>query len=189
MSILRTSVCLLAVLFCCVTAASAHNIYASMTGTVTDQSGAVVPGATITATNTDTGFKRSAVANERCDFLLVQLPIGNYTLTAEMTGFRTESRSGIVLQVDQRARADIKLQVGATTETVQVTASASLVQAETSAVGQVINNTQVIELPLNGRNFNQLPLIVVGAQPAPAVGTVGSGCSTGGARQHEQLSA
>ncbi|NOT61281.1 MAG: carboxypeptidase regulatory-like domain-containing protein, partial [Acidobacteria bacterium] len=105
----------------------AQNIYASLTGTVTDQSGAVVPGATLTATNTDTGFKRSVTANERGDFLLVQLPIGNYTLTAEMTSFRTESRSGIVLQVDQRARSDFKLQIGATTETVQVTASAPLV--------------------------------------------------------------
>jgi hypothetical protein len=172
---------LIGCLFTC-TSAHAQNIYASLTGTVTDQSGAVMPGATITALNVDTGFKRSAVSDARGDYLLLQLPIGNYTITAEGQGFRTEARAGIVLQVDQRARADFKLQVGATTETVQVTASAPLVQSETSAIGQVINNTQVIELPLNGRNFNQLPLIVVGAQPAPPVGTTASGFSTGGAR-------
>ena len=104
--------CILVLLMTRVPSLSAQNVYASITGTVTDESGAVIPGATISVVNTDTGLSRVVPADERGDYLLAQLPVGKYTLTAELKGFRKEQRAGIVLQVNQRAREDFRQSPG-----------------------------------------------------------------------------
>lgn len=159
---------ILVILLMCSTAAvsaPSQNIYASLTGVVVDQSGAVIPGVTITAMHSGTGFTRTAVTDERGNYLLTLLPIGSYSLSAELPGFKREVRTGITLQVDQRAREDFRLQVGQVSEVLEVSAAAPLVESETSSVGNVIDNTKVAELPLNGREFTQLALLVPGAMP------------------------
>ena len=143
---------------------------ASMTGRTVDNSGAVLPGVTITVANVNTGLSKSALTNETGSYTVLVLPIGEYTVTAEFPGFRTEVRRGIVLQVGDRARLDFELQVGDVTQFVEVTAAAPLVQSETSTVGQVVDNDMITELPLNGRNYVSLALLTPGAMP-PAQGT------------------
>lgn len=142
-----------------------QNIYGSLTGTVTDESGAVIPGVSVTATNAGTGLTRSTVTNERGTYLITSLPVGQYTLTVELPGFKKEVRGGITLQVDQTGRADFRLSVGNVTEVIEVTAAAPLVASETSSVGNVIDTTKVVELPLNGRDFKNLALLVPNAMP------------------------
>lgn len=150
-----------------------QNIYASLTGVVMDESGAVIPGVNITITNAGTGLTRTIVTDERGNYLVPLLPIGNYTISAELTGFRKELRTGIILQVDQTAREDFRLLVGEITEVLEVTAVAPLVKSETSSVGNVIDTTKVVELPLNGRDFKNLALLVPNAMPT-AQGTTHS---------------
>jgi hypothetical protein len=147
----------------------AQNVFASITGTISDESGAVVPRAKVSVVNTDTGLSREVTVDERGDYLLAQLPEGKYTLSAEIQGFRKEQRAGIVLQVNQRAREDIRLKVGAITETMEVTAGAASVDSETSTGSQVVNTTQVTELPLNSRDFTQLPLLSAGVAKGAAL--------------------
>src|SRR2546425_1186484 len=129
---------------------------ATVSGTARDQSGAVLPGVQVTVTNTGTSLTRSVVTNERGTYVVPQLPIGNYELTAELPGFKTAARSGIVLQVDQRTTVDFEMQVGEVTERLLVTEAAPLVQSETSSVGSVVENKRIVELPLNGREFQNL---------------------------------
>lgn len=160
--------------------AAAQNIYASLTGTVSDQKGGLIPGASITAQNVGTGMSRSTATDAHGNYLLPQLPAGTYDLEVEYKGFKKDIRTGIVLQVGQTAREDFQLLVGEVSQTVQVTASAPVVDSETASVGQVVNNTQIIELPLNGRNFNQLPMLAGGVVPAKNIGFSGSGFSVGG---------
>ena len=96
------------------------------------------------------------------------LPPGEYSITARLAGFRTDVRSGIVLQVDQVARVDLTLSVGATTDRIVVTADAPLVSSETATVGDVIDSRKVVGPPLNGREFQPLVALVPGgALPVP----------------------
>ena len=143
---------------------------ASMTGRTIDNTGAVLPGVTITVANVNTGLSKSALTNETGLYTVLVLPIGEYTVTAEFPGFRTEVRRGIVLAVGERARLDFELQVGDVTQFVEVTADAPLVQSETATVGQVVDRDMITELPLNGRDYVSLALLTPGAMP-PAQGT------------------
>jgi hypothetical protein len=160
----------------------AQNVFSSIVGSVTDPGDAALYGAKITATEVNTGLSRTAVADNRGEYLIAQLPLGTYDVTVEAPGFKQEARRGVVLQVDQKARLDFRLQLGATTETVEVTAQAPVVDTDSATAGQVINNRQVIELPLNGRDFSQLPLLAPSVIQAPSVGNTGSGISVAGAR-------
>lgn len=145
-----------------------QNITATLLGRVTDETGAVLPGVQITVKNLNTGLTRDTITNETGDYIVTFLPVGEYEVTTELTGFRRDVRHGIVLQVDQRARVDIRFQVGEVTETLEVTAAAPLIDTETSAIGTVIDNRKISELPLNARRFEELALLVPGAvAPAP----------------------
>jgi hypothetical protein len=121
-------------------------------GTVSDSSGAVVSGATLTIRDIDTNATVSAVTNKDGFYTTPPINVGNYEITVEHAGFKKEIRTGIVLQVDQKAEINIPLQVGAVGESIQVTGEAPLVNTENSSVGQVIENKRVEDLPLNGRN-------------------------------------
>jgi len=143
-----------------------QNVNASLSGTVTDSSGAVVAGATVTAANEGTELSRTAVSDARGIYVLNVLPVGSYTLTVSLQGFKQAVIHGIVLQVDQQARKDITLQAGSLAQTVTVEGTAPIVQAESSSMGEVVNNQEVTELPLNGRNLDQLALISGGVVPA-----------------------
>ncbi len=146
--------------------AMAQTDVAGISGFVLDPTGAAVPGALVTAAHVETGARFETRTSESGFYLLSPLRIGSYTLTAEMVGFKKEVVSGIVLQVQQRAKMDFTLEVGALTEVVQVQGQAPLLASEESSLGQVITNRSVVELPLNGRNYLQLGILAAGVMPA-----------------------
>ncbi len=129
---------------------------AQISGTVRDQTGAVLPGVEVTATHIDTGIARTTVTNETGSYVLPSLAIGPYRLEAGLPGFRTFVQTGIVLQVNSNPAINPILEVGQVTEQVEVQANAALVETRTSGVGQVIENQRILELPLNGRNVTDL---------------------------------
>lgn len=134
-----------------------------ITGTIRDSSGAVLPQVKVTIKNQGTGLTRDTVTSGSGDYSFTLLPVGSYMVSAEQKGFSTAQQSDIRLNVDQVQRVDLMLSVGATTETVTVQASQVAVETETSSVGQVVNERQVTQLPLNGRNFLQLLFLGAGA--------------------------
>src|SRR4029077_19335966 len=129
---------------------------AQITGTVGDPSGAVLPGVDITATQTDTGLSRMTVSNETGAYVLPNLPVGPYRLEAALPGFRTFAQTGIVLQVNSNPGINITLQVGQVSETVEVQANAAMVETRSTGVGQVTENSRILELPLVGRQVYDL---------------------------------
>jgi hypothetical protein len=129
---------------------------AQISGTVRDQSGAVLPGVEVTTTQTDTGLTRTTVTNETGSYALPSLPVGPYRLEAALPGFRTFVQSGIVLQVNASPVINPVLEVGQVSEQVEVQANAALVETRTTGVGQVIDNVRVLELPLAARNVQDL---------------------------------
>src|SRR5947199_4081057 len=129
---------------------------AQMSGTVRDQSGAVLPGVEITATQTETGIVRTTVTNETGSYVLSNLALGPYRLEAALTGFRTFVQTGIVLQVNGAPVINPVLNVGQVTEQVEVQANATLVETHSTGVGELIDSQRVVELPLNGRQATQL---------------------------------
>src|SRR3989441_754823 len=135
---------------------------AQVSGTVRDQSGALLPGVELKVTQTATGLERSVLTNETGSYVLPNLPIGPYKLEASLGGFRTFTQTGIVLQVNANPVLNIVLQVGQVAETVEVQADAALVETRSTGVGQVIDNVRVMELPLNGRQVTEL-IILSGA--------------------------
>ncbi len=144
---------------------------ATISGQVLDPSGAGIPGARVVARSLQTGIEREAATNETANYTIPLLPIGAYDVTAEKDGFKKYIQSGVVLEVDQKARVDFRLQVGTASESVQVTAELPLTQTDTSSVGAVIDNQKVVEMPLNGRQFYSLALLVPGVAP-PAQGSI-----------------
>ncbi len=129
---------------------------AQISGTVKDQSGAVLPGVEVTATQTETGISRSTVTNETGSFVLPNIVVGPYRLEAALPGFRTYIQTGIVLQVNSSAVINPVLEVGQVSEQVEVQANAVQVETRSTAVGQVIENERILELPLNGRQVTDL---------------------------------
>ena len=129
---------------------------AQITGTVTDQSGAVLPGVEITVTQTATGAKRTAVSNETGNYVLASLPVGPYLLEAGLPGFKTYVQSGIVLQVNANPTINVVLQIGQVSDQVEVQANAALVETRSTGIGTLVDNQRVVELPLNGRNATEL---------------------------------
>ena len=123
---------------------------AQLSGTVRDQSGAVLPGVEVTATQTATGLARTVLTNETGSYVLPNLPIGPYRLEAALPGFRMFVQTGIVLQVSANPEINIVMAVGQVAETVEVQADAALVETRNTGVGQVIDNVRVMELPLRG---------------------------------------
>jgi len=135
----------------------------TINGSVTDPSGAVVAGATITATEVDTSLARTTVSNQDGLYVISGLRPTRYTLSIEGNGFRQVTQSGIVLEANDTVTINVKLEVGATTETVNVNASAVQVDTSTSTIRQVVDSARMVELPLNGRNPAQLTALVAGA--------------------------
>lgn len=136
---------------------------ASVVGSVHDSSGAAVLGARVTARNLDTGFTRTALTNSEGSYDITALPIGRYSFVALFTGFTKSEVPSVVLQVAQEARVDIVLQLGSVSSTVVVSGEPSLIETDSSAIGQVIDNKKIVDLPLNGRNFLQLAALTPGA--------------------------
>jgi hypothetical protein len=138
---------------------------ATLTGEVKDASGAVVPGAALTITNTATSVSLKSETNEQGLYTVPSLKPGPYSIAVEKPGFRKFVRSGLTLQVAQVARIDVSLQVGDLTNTVEITEAAALLETETSSRGSVIDQKKIVDLPLNGRDYNQLALLSPGVLP------------------------
>jgi len=148
-----------------------------LTGTVTDLSGAAMPGAKVMLTSTETGTQRESTSNEAGTYEFTALQPGSYTLTFQKQGFAQVTSAAIRLEVNQVARLDVSMHPGAVSENIQVTAAAALLESSNSQIGQVIETKAVSDLPLNGRNFAQLAILgtgVVGVGFGPS-GTIGSG--------------
>ncbi|MEP6916099.1 MAG: TonB-dependent receptor [Acidobacteriota bacterium] len=135
---------------------------ASLTGIVSDQSGASVPGATVTATNQATNVDYTAVSNASGTYTITSLPVGGYVIKAELSRFKTAATRAIQMEAKQIVRLDFKMELGALAETVEVTSEAPVLQTESATVGEVISGTTLNALPLNGRNTGQLSLLLPG---------------------------
>ena len=135
---------------------------ASLTGIISDQSGAKVPGATVTATSQATNVAYTAVSNEAGNYSITSVPVGTYVLKAELSGFKTATTNPIEVEAKAIVRLDFTLQLGAIEETILVAGESPLLQTESVTVGEVISGTTVVALPLNGRNTGQLSLLLPG---------------------------
>src|SRR3989441_5580468 len=122
---------------------------AQISGSVQDSSGAVLPGADITATQVSTGVSRMTISNETGSYVLPNLPLGPYRLEAALPGFRNFVQSGIILQVNSNPTINVVLQVGQVSEQVEVQANASLVETRSVTIGQVMETARIMDLPLN----------------------------------------
>ena len=147
-------------------AAVAQQETAVLTGVVRDASGGMVPGATVTVTNAETGIATTTVTADDGAYTVPSLRPGTYDVAVEIAGFSRSVRRGVVLQVAQVARLDVTLQTGAVSESVEVTGGAPLLETQTSSRGSVIDQKKIVDLPLNGRDYNQLALLSPGVLPA-----------------------
>ena len=136
-------------------------------GTLRDSTGAVISGATITATNEGTSVARFTTSDSEGNYVLPLLQVGIYQVKAEAKGFKSEVRSGLDLQVATPSRLDFSLQVGSSTESVQVSGVLPAVQTDSASLGEVIESNEIVQLPLNGRNFMQLTLLAPGVTDPP----------------------
>ena len=143
---------------------------AELNGRVTDESGAVLPGVTVTATQTDTGFSRTAVTDGNGTYLMPNLPTGPYRLEIALQGFRTYVQTGIVLQVGATPTINAVMAVGSLEETVSVEAAAPLVDVRSAGISEVVEQQRIVELPLQGRQVTDL-IVLAGA--AVNTGNVG----------------
>jgi len=136
---------------------------AAITGQVTDASGAAVPNAAVTARDLDRGANWPTKTNDAGYYNLPRLPFGNYEVRVENSGFQTAVQRSVQLVIDQTAKIDFQLQVGQVTQTLEVTSSAPLLQTETTQLSTVMEANAIASLPLETRNYNQLPLLLPGA--------------------------
>ncbi|MFN2445576.1 MAG: TonB-dependent receptor domain-containing protein [Vicinamibacterales bacterium] len=155
--------------------ADAQVAQAELRGTITDESGGALPGSTVTATHVETGVTRTTQVSETGAYVMPALPIGTYTVKAELAGFTIVSKEGITLNVGQAAILNFQLSLATVQETITVTGEAPLVDTKRSALAGNIEQKQVENLPLNGRNWLDLVALVPGARGNP--GAIQAGAS------------
>src|SRR5262245_48689292 len=156
--------CLVVLICLCAVPAYAQFDTASVVGTVRDASGASTPDATVTLTSAETGVSLTRTSNGEGVYEFTTVRPGRYIVTAEKPGFAGALVDGVQVQVGARQRIDLQLAVGGVTERLEVTATAPLVETETSQRGQVISETAIRELPLNGREYSSLALLTTGVR-------------------------
>jgi Carboxypeptidase regulatory-like domain len=157
-------------LLCCLTMCAGRawgQATATIQGVVSDDSGAAIPGAQVTATQTATGLTRSTKTDATGYYRLPALPVGTYTIEASRTDFQKTVVSGINVTVDQYAQVNVAMQLGTVQQTVTVTAAPPLVDTSTATLGSLVGRQQVQDLPLNGRHFLQLADLVPGVVSSP----------------------
>ena len=150
--------------------ANAQVATADVVGSVTDNTGAVLPNARVSITNIGTNTTRAGATNASGDYVFNLLPIGQYSIRIESDGFKAFTATNLTLVGGDRTRVDAKMEVGATTEVVNISVEANVLQTDTSTIGTAITGRLVQELPLNGRNYVQLALLVPGVSPGPPNG-------------------
>ncbi|MBI1956341.1 MAG: TonB-dependent receptor [Acidobacteria bacterium] len=162
MGVQVTFVLILLALFCSTAAAQTT---AAIVGLVTDPSGAAVPGAKVTITHPATGLERTFETDDTGNYLFTLLPIGDYSVRVQKAGFKTVDLPKATLAAGDRLKLDVSLEVGAVQETVSVTAQAPALQTQSATVGSLVDNRATENLPLNGRNYVTLALLVPGGRP------------------------
>ncbi len=168
-------VVVIALLLASACVANAQLTTADIVGTVTDATGAVVPNATVIINNLGTNEKRTGQSNGSGEYTFTLLPVGHYSITVKAPGFQASLTKDLAVEAGDRARADIHLQLGAETTTIEVNASTPLLQADNATVSSTVTARAVQDLPLNGRNYVQLVQLVPGANEGP-----GNGLTSGG---------
>ena len=147
-----------------VVSASGQTNFGRISGTVTDSSGAVIPNATVTIRNSATNLERTAATDGEGFYTVTNLPVGNYTVSVEQTGFKKSVQTGNVLAADTRLTVNITLEAGAVSETVEVSTNAGeTVNTTSGELARVVDKRQVQNLALNGRNYMQLVTLIPGA--------------------------
>jgi hypothetical protein len=166
---LSRSVCLLAlVVILSAAVASAQTFRGTILGTVTDSSGAAVPGATVTIKNVDTGLTRTVVTTDSGEYSVPELPLGTYTITVQKSGFKEGLVTGVKVDVQAERRADVTLPPGELTQTVEVVGEElPLVESTSNNMGGIIESKVITNLPVNGRDYQKLILLVPGAASGP----------------------
>jgi hypothetical protein len=168
------SILLFGLLTLCSPFALAQQETATITGEVRDANGGAVPKATITITNVGTNIRVRSETNEQGSYTVPNIRPGDYTVTVEKQGFSKTIRSGLTLQVNQVARIDIAMKIAGVEETVEITGGAPLLESETSSRGAVIDQKKIVDLPLNGRDYNQLALLSPGVlSGTPRMASIG----------------
>lgn len=163
----RKSICLLMFLTIMITGTTAGFAQfdtAVVLGTVKDQNGAVLRGANITLKNNATGITATTQTDSNGDYIFPSVKIGTYKVTAELQGFATAVADKVTVTVEARQRVDFTMQVGAATETITIVDSAPLLETESSSKGQIITERQMVNLPINGRTYSSLALLVPGVR-------------------------
>lgn len=174
-------VCLLLLLVCVCVLARAQETTGSVGGTVRDESGALIPAAAVTLTNTEGGSTRQTTTDSAGRYSVTTLPIGTYELSVEKNGFRKTVKTGIALNVNDHLVVDASLRVGNVSETTTVTATVPLLENDNGVLSGLVDAKKVTDLPLNGRNFAQLINLQAGVS-TNAGGNQGSSQSVNGAR-------
>lgn len=152
-------------LFACSSSLLGQSARARIIGTVTDPQGAVVPGAEVTVTNVATGIKNKATTDQEGHYQALELPIGDYRVKVERQGFKTTETAKYNLEINQVLRIDVRLPIGANTETVEVTGEAALVETVNPTLGASVTGEAILDLPLNGRNVLDLAGLQPGVTP------------------------
>lgn len=150
-----------------------QSVSGSIAGTVTDKSGASVPGAKVAVTRVSTGVKSETVTNQSGTYIVPFLPVGNYSVRIEAPGFKTFIREGLILRVDEALHVDATLEVGNVKEQVTVTAASPLLNTDNGSTGEVIEKDRIVDMPLNGRNFLQLTQLTADVNQGPKSGWSG----------------
>jgi outer membrane receptor protein involved in Fe transport len=153
--------------FCFLTA-RAQQITGSVRGSVVDPSGAIVQNAGVAAKQRETGFTRSSITDRDGNYSLIELPVGHYQITVEARGFRKYLREDIVVNVNATLTLPVRLTVGSENESLEVSANADLLQTTVSSLGKAVLQRELLDLPLDGRNFSQLGLLQPGVAPLTA---------------------
>ena len=165
-------------------AAYAQEVSAGITGRVTDPSGSAIVGATVNAKDLDRGTEWPTTTNEDGIYAFPRIPIGHYELRVEAKGFKTWVQTAVTLEVNQRARMDVAMQIGGLTETVTVSGEAALLQTETTQVGSVISAETIVNTPLISRNVIALTLLAPGVTTPNPSGFNNGQRTTGGGRPY-----
>lgn len=139
---------------------------ATITGVITDSSGSAVPDASVEAVNQANGLSFKVQSNDSGTYVLTALPIGSYDVSITRQGFQSVRRANVILSAGTRAKLDVSLKLGAVNEVIEVTAEVSLLEAETSSLGQVVENKTITQMPLNGRNYQKLAVLAPGVLPS-----------------------
>jgi hypothetical protein len=159
---------------------SAQQITGNIRGTVADPSGAVIRSALVTAQQSETGLSRSTITDRNGNYVLLELPVGHYRLQVGAKGFQKYVQDGITLNVNETASVSPHLAVGSENQQVLVRADAALIEPTVTSMGKVVHQQELVDLPLNGRNFSQLGLLQPGVVPlTPGIAEAGGSLRNG----------